>query len=80
MRNLTWIAVLLLPGDQFLRIRKLERMRQDFAVAQILEAGQDGPDLRGNRIIAVAVPSQHKLRLLPEILEVRHGRATIEVS
>ena len=33
-----------------------------------------------DRYYPVAVPAQNELRLLPEILEVRHGRATIEVS
>ena len=70
----------LLPGDQFLRIRELERRGQDFRIAQLPEARQHRPDLRGDRIVTVAVPPQNKLRLLPKVLEIRHGRATIEVS
>jgi hypothetical protein len=69
-----------LPGDQLLRVRELERRVEDFRIAELPKARQHRPDLRGDRIVTVAVPAQNKLRLLPEILEIRHGRATIEGS
>jgi hypothetical protein len=67
----------LVPGDELLRIRELERRVEDFRIAELPETRQHSPDLRGDRIIAVAVPAQNKLRLLPEIFEIGHGRATI---
>ena len=65
----------LLPRDKLLRIRKLEWMSKNLLVAQMPEARQSVPDLRGHRIVPVAMPPQNELRLLPEILEVRHGRS-----
>jgi hypothetical protein len=49
-------------------------------IAEVPEARQHRPDLRGHRIIALAVPAQHELGLLLEVLETGHGRATVDVS
>jgi hypothetical protein len=64
----------MLPGDQFLRIVEFETLRKDVAIGHSAEAGQGRPDLARDGIIAVAMPAQNQLGLLPEVSEIRHGR------
>ena len=64
-----------LAGHQLLRIGELEALLQDLAVAEVTETRQDGPDLRGDGIVAVTMPAQIELGLLAEVLEVGHGRS-----
>ena len=54
---------------------ELEARGEDFGVAQMPVARQQRPDLRGNRIVSVAMPAQNELGLLPEIFEIGHGRS-----
>src|SRR6266852_9508172 len=70
----------MLPCDQFLRIAELEALRENFGVAHLAEARQARPDLRRDRIIPVTMPTQDQLGLLPEVFEVRHGRATVDIA
>ncbi len=46
-----------LSRDQLLRIAQLESLRENFGIGHAAEAGQAGPDLGGDRIIAVAMPA-----------------------
>jgi len=43
-------------------------------------AGKRRSDLGRDRIVSVAMPAQNELGLLSEVLEIRHGRATVDVS
>jgi hypothetical protein len=52
-----------LPGDELLRIAELEAVGENLGVAQVTEARQHGPDLRRDRIVAGAMPSQDELCL-----------------
>jgi hypothetical protein len=70
----------MLPCDQFLRIAELETLRENFGVGHLAVARQPRPDLRRDRIIAVAMPAQDELGLLSEVFEVWHRRATVDVA
>src|SRR5260221_12854000 len=70
----------MLPCDQLLRIAELEALRENFGVGHLAKARQARPDLRRDRIIPVTMPTQDQLGLLPEVFEVRHGRATVDIA
>ena len=56
---------------------ELERVREDFRIAQMGKARQHRPDLCGDRIIPIAMPAQNELGLLPQVLETWHGRMEV---
>src|SRR3954447_4355449 len=70
----------MLPRDHFLGIAELEARSQHLGIAEMPEARQVGPDLRGHWIVALAMPAQNELRLLLQILDVWHRRTTDEGS
>ncbi|WP_311538826.1 hypothetical protein [uncultured Bradyrhizobium sp.] len=64
-----------LPRDQLLRITQLEAVREDVGIGHLAEAGQAGPDLGGDRMIAITVPAQDQLGLFAKVFEIGHGRS-----
>ena len=69
-----------LSRDQLLCVAELEARCEDLRIAQMAEARQDSPDLRRHRIVPIAMPAQDELGLLLEVLEIGHGRATVDVT
>jgi hypothetical protein len=53
---------------------ELERCVENLRIAQVLEPWKRRADFGGDRVVSVAMPTQDLFSLLPEILEVRHGR------
>ena len=70
----------MLPGNQFLRITEPEARREDFATVQAPVARQNRPDLRRDWVVPVAMPTQHKLGLIPEVLGIGHGRIAVKIG
>lgn len=69
-----------LSRDEFLRIAQPEARCKDFGIAQLPIARQNGPNLRRNGIVTVAMPAQNEFGLLLEVLDIGHGRATVDVA
>src|ERR1700674_2866113 len=57
-----------LSCDHFLRIAELKVRRKNLRVAHIQETRNQPADLRGDGIVAFAVPTQYELSLLFEVL------------
>jgi hypothetical protein len=64
----------MLSGNKLLSIAELEVGVQYFSIALISISGQDPPDLRRNRIVPFAMPSQVCLGLFSEVFDIWHGR------
>jgi hypothetical protein len=60
-----------------LRIAELKVRRKNLGVGHIQEARQMRADLLGNGIMAFAMPPQHQLGLLFEILQIGHIASTM---
>ena len=69
-----------LTGHHLLGVAKLERRIEDLTVGHVLEARQQSADLSRHRMMAFAMPTHIELGLLTKVLEIGHGRTTVDVT